>query len=301
MKIARRHGKSSHAVLIAIRLTSSSSIYGHIDFLGKGATSLLEDVCGLFCAYIDMLTLVTVHRHNLPLVFKRSFPTYTFSSSQTCGLTIHKPLSGCRRCLIIVSRIASFPNLLCCVVILPVALSRKGMPAMCNDTKVNIITYTYIYACLIRVFFADNFDALADLIASYPIITRTTHFVLVPGPLDITRNSILPRRPLLSSFVSRLKAKVPKVYFATNPCRIKFCGQEIVIFREDTMAKMLRNTIRVKQEAEGEDLRRYVSRTSDTDAPPVDYSTPLVAGIVYSRSKPPDAFDTEHTTNVVRL
>ena len=49
------------------------------------------------------------------------------------------------------------------------------------------------------------------------------------------------------------------MHATTNPCRIKFCAQEIVIFREDTMARMLRNTVRVKQEAEGEDLRRYVS------------------------------------------
>lgn len=107
--------------------------------------------------------------------------------------------------------------------------------------------------------FAENFDALADLIAACPQINRRTHFVLVPGPLDITLNSILPRRPLLLSFVSRMRNKVKKIHFATNPSRIKFFGQEIVIFREDTMARMLRNTIRVKQEAEGEDLRRYVS------------------------------------------
>jgi DNA polymerase epsilon subunit 2 len=58
--------------------------------------------------------------------------------------------------------------------------------------------------------------------------------------------------------MSRMRNKVPKVHFATNPCRIKFFEQEIVVFREDTMARMLRNTIRVKQEAESEDLRRYV-------------------------------------------
>ena len=56
-----------------------------------------------------------------------------------------------------------------------------------------------------------------------------------------------------------MRNKVNKIHFATNPSRVKFFGQEIVIFREDIMARMLRNTIRVKQEAEGEDLRRYVS------------------------------------------
>jgi len=105
----------------------------------------------------------------------------------------------------------------------------------------------------------EGFESLADLIASYPLITRNTHFVIVPGPLDITVNSCLPRRPLLSSFTSRLKAKVPKIHFASNPCRIKFFHQEIVIFRENSMGRMLRNIVGVKHEAKGEDLKRYVS------------------------------------------
>ena len=105
----------------------------------------------------------------------------------------------------------------------------------------------------------DNFEALADLIASYPLLTRTTHFVLVPGPLDVTINSVLPRRPILSSFVSRLKSRVPNVHFATNPCRIKFFEQEIVIFREDLMSRMLRNLVGVKPDVKNDDLKRYVS------------------------------------------
>jgi DNA polymerase epsilon subunit 2 len=48
------------------------------------------------------------------------------------------------------------------------------------------------------------------------------------------------------------------VHFATNPCRIKFFAQEIVVFREDVMARMLRNVIGVKTEAKSEDLKRFV-------------------------------------------
>ena len=74
----------------------------------------------------------------------------------------------------------------------------------------------------------------------------------------MTGNATLPRRPILSSFTSHLKTKIPKVHFATNPCRLKFFAQEVVIFREDTMARMLRNTLEVKPNVAGEDLRRYV-------------------------------------------
>jgi len=83
--------------------------------------------------------------------------------------------------------------------------------------------------------------------------------VFIPGPLDITVNSTLPRRPLLSTLTGRLKSKVPKAHFATNPCRIKFFDQEVVVFREDLMARMLRNVVGVKPDVKSEDLKRYVS------------------------------------------
>lgn len=71
-------------------------------------------------------------------------------------------------------------------------------------------------------------------------------------------NSILPRRPLLSSFTNRLRAKVPKLQLASNPCRIKFFGQEIVVLREDMMARMLRNLVGVKPAVRTEELKQFV-------------------------------------------
>lgn len=112
----------------------------------------------------------------------------------------------------------------------------------------------------------DNFDALADLIAEFPIICQNSHFLFVPGALDPWGSSTLPRRPIPSSFTSRLRSKVPKAHCASNPCRVKFFGLEIVIFREDLMAKMLRNLIGVKPDLNGSDLKRFV-RPSLVDIP----------------------------------
>ena len=109
---------------------------------------------------------------------------------------------------------------------------------------------------------ADNFAALGDLIASYPLISRSTHFVLVPGPLDPTVSTVLPRRSIPSSFTGRLKSKVPRLHLASNPCRIKFFNQEVVIFRENVMARMLRNLVGVKPDVRNDDLKRYVSNRS---------------------------------------
>lgn len=46
---------------------------------------------------------------------------------------------------------------------------------------------------------------------------------------------------------------------ASNPCRIRFFNQEIVIFRENIMGRMLRNLVGVKPDVRNDDLKRYVS------------------------------------------
>ena len=108
----------------------------------------------------------------------------------------------------------------------------------------------------------DNFDRLAELIASFPTIARNTHFVFVPGPLDFCSNSILPRRPILSAFTGKLKSRLAKPHFMSNPCRLKCFGQEIVIYREDLMSRMLRNLVGVKPDVQNDDMKRFVSYLS---------------------------------------
>ena len=144
-----------------------------------------------------------------------------------------------------------------CVAISRVNQLHMEMDGTFKDIQVRPVYLSKIYSCWTP--FAENFDALADLIAAYPLISRSTHFLFVPGPLDITMNTTLPRRPLLSTLVGRLKTKVPKAHFGTNPCRLKFFDQEIVIFREDLMARMLRNVVGVKPDVKSEDLKRFVS------------------------------------------
>ncbi|KAF7968423.1 hypothetical protein HWV62_30579 [Athelia sp. TMB] len=199
---------------------TARSIYGHIDFLGKGAMSLQEDA--------QLSARVREELGDLHFFF---LSDVWLDNPQTF-IGLRKMFDNCIENDFVPKIIVLCGNF----------TSRSISQGNARDVQR----------------YQDNFDSLAELIASYPIINRNTHFVLVPGPLDITRNSVLPRRPILSPFVSRLKSKVQHMHATTNPCRIKFCAQEIVIFREDTMARMLRNTVRVKQEAEGEDLRRYL-------------------------------------------
>lgn len=76
-----------------------------------------------------------------------------------------------------------------------------------------------------------------------PLIAESSSFVIIPGPTDAGPGNILPRPPmppmLLEGFKSSLGSS--QVYYGTNPCRIRYLTQEIVILRENLLQKMMRN------------------------------------------------------------
>uniref|UniRef100_A0A8C9VIE7 DNA polymerase epsilon subunit n=1 Tax=Scleropages formosus TaxID=113540 RepID=A0A8C9VIE7_SCLFO len=91
----------------------------------------------------------------------------------------------------------------------------------------------------------ESLKALADIICEYPSIHNSSRFVFVPGPEDPGPNAILPRPPLADHITEEFRQKVPFSVFTTNPCRIQYCTQEIVVIREDLVNKMCRNCIRL--------------------------------------------------------
>ncbi|XP_055990130.1 DNA polymerase epsilon subunit 2 isoform X2 [Sorex fumeus] len=90
----------------------------------------------------------------------------------------------------------------------------------------------------------DSLKALADIICEHPNIHQSSRFVFVPGPEDPGFGSILPRPPLAESITNEFRQRVPFSVFTTNPCRIQYCTQEIIVFREDLVNKMCRNCVR---------------------------------------------------------
>ncbi|KNZ81530.1 DNA polymerase epsilon subunit B, partial [Termitomyces sp. J132] len=202
---------------------TSRSIYGHIDFLGKGSTSLLED-------------------SRFSVRVREELPDLHFFFLSDVWLDHPQTLIGLQKMFDNCIENSFIPKLI-------VLCGNFTRQAISHGNSRDIQNYQ------------DNFEALADLIISYPPIIRETHFIFVPGPLDITVNGTLPRHHLLSSLVARLQSKVPKVHFATNPCRIKFFDQEIVIFRNDIMSRMLRHVVGVKPNVDSETLKRFLVQT----------------------------------------
>jgi DNA polymerase epsilon subunit 2 len=95
-----------------------------------------------------------------------------------------------------------------------------------------------------RILTSTSFSNLADLILEYPTISAHSKFVFVPGPNDAgVCNNILPRKGIPDYFTSEVKKKLPNAHFASNPCRVQFYSQEIVLFREDLLNKLQRNSL----------------------------------------------------------
>lgn len=96
----------------------------------------------------------------------------------------------------------------------------------------------------------NKFAKLGELIDSTFSLKNETDIVLVPESDDPVTHNILPRFPIQSHYVQDLMRKCKRVICATNPCRIQYCTQQIVVFRHDLMKKLCRNTIKFPDQGE---------------------------------------------------
>ncbi|XP_078671790.1 DNA polymerase epsilon subunit 2-like [Branchiostoma floridae x Branchiostoma belcheri] len=90
----------------------------------------------------------------------------------------------------------------------------------------------------------ESFRGLGNLIAQFPSLVESSRFIFVPGSQDPGPGNVLPRPAIPDCVTEELRRKVPTATFTTNPCRIQYCTQEIVVFREDMVTKMCRNCVK---------------------------------------------------------
>lgn len=88
-----------------------------------------------------------------------------------------------------------------------------------------------------------HLDALGALANGCEQLKKQTDLVLVPSSEDPTAPNILPRAPLPECLAAGLLKAWPRTQLATNPCRLQYCTQQIVVCRLDLMAKFCRNTL----------------------------------------------------------
>ncbi|TPX51290.1 DNA-directed DNA polymerase [Synchytrium endobioticum] len=125
----------------------------------------------------------------------------------------------------------------------------------------NFSSKAYAYNTADAKSYRDGFNALCDIITDYDNIAQQCHFLFVPGPNDPWAGNVLPRPPIPDIYTGRMRARVVNSHFTMNPCRIKYCTQEIVVFREDLLNKMRRNVIIPPDMNQDIEIRRHLVRT----------------------------------------
>lgn len=92
-------------------------------------------------------------------------------------------------------------------------------------------------------FLKKKFQLIGETLGTCENLKRNTDIILVPSIEDPAAPNILPRPPLPEFLVSDLKKKYPRIILATNPVRLQYCTQQIVVCRADLVTKLCRNAL----------------------------------------------------------
>ncbi|KAJ8500607.1 hypothetical protein OPV22_011159 [Ensete ventricosum] len=106
-----------------------------------------------------------------------------------------------------------------------------------------------------------QFAKLGEMIASHPKLREQSRFLFIPGPDDAGPSKVLPRCALPKYLTEELQKHIPAVIFGSNPCRIKFYTQEIVVFRQDLLYRMRRSCLIPPSTAETSDYFQHLVAT----------------------------------------
>ncbi|PRT53409.1 DNA polymerase epsilon subunit B [Wickerhamiella sorbophila] len=95
--------------------------------------------------------------------------------------------------------------------------------------------------------YREAMNAFANILQGLPDLTSKTKIIMVPGENDPWQamsskggTQVWPLEPIPKLFTGRVERAAPDIVFASNPCRICYLSQEIVISR-DNFGQMLRH------------------------------------------------------------
>ncbi|KAH1234041.1 DNA polymerase epsilon subunit B [Glycine max] len=73
------------------------------------------------------------------------------------------------------------------------------------------------------------FGKLGEMIASHPRLKEHSKLLIIPGPDDAGPSTALPRCALPNYLTEELQKHIPHAIFSSNPFRVKFYTQEILV------------------------------------------------------------------------
>ncbi|GAV48628.1 hypothetical protein ZYGR_0N00320 [Zygosaccharomyces rouxii] len=126
--------------------------------------------------------------------------------------------------------------------------------------------------------YKNNFDTLATLLARFENIVENSTLVFVPGVNDPWKSMISlgaayswPQRSIPSSFTQKMDKVCKNIIWASNPTRIAYISQEIVIARDDISQRLRRHsvefpTVEESKEQELIEFQQQMQRRKEADA-----------------------------------
>lgn len=126
--------------------------------------------------------------------------------------------------------------------------------------------------------YKNNFDALATLLSRFDNLTENTTMIFIPGPNDLWGSMVslgasgtLPQDPIPSAFTKKINKVCKNVVWSSNPTRIAYLSQEIVIFRDDLSGRFKRHRLEFPfNESEDVYTENDNMMSKDTDIVPID-------------------------------
>ncbi|CCD26923.1 DNA polymerase epsilon noncatalytic subunit NDAI_0J00310 [Naumovozyma dairenensis CBS 421] len=98
--------------------------------------------------------------------------------------------------------------------------------------------------------YKNNFDLLANLLSNYENIINECTLIFIPGVNDPWGSMVslgatgpIPQNKIPSYFINRMNRICKNIIWGSNPTRILYLSQEIVIMRDDMADRFKRNSI----------------------------------------------------------
>ncbi|SCU80710.1 LAFA_0C00738g1_1 [Lachancea sp. 'fantastica'] len=98
--------------------------------------------------------------------------------------------------------------------------------------------------------YKNAFDALALLMSNFERLINETNFVFIPGANDpwtsmvsLGATAIWPQRPIPGTFVQRVNRVCKNVFWGSNPSRLAYLSQELLLVRDDLNDRFKRHNI----------------------------------------------------------
>ncbi|CAI4037027.1 hypothetical protein SMKI_16G3260 [Saccharomyces mikatae IFO 1815] len=126
--------------------------------------------------------------------------------------------------------------------------------------------------------YKNNFDALAMLLSRFDNLTENTTMIFIPGPNDLWGSMVslgasgtLPQDPIPSAFTKKINKVCKNIVWSSNPARIAYLSQEIIIFRDDLSERFKRHHMEFPfSESEDSFADNDNTVTKDSDIVPID-------------------------------